>query len=269
MDTISTNKIDELIVSFLKDLKTYHEIKEYLKKYGKEYEGKGLNKRLNALIEKGIIERNDNAKPRKLYRVRLDTNTITEINGVFFKLATTITLANNFQTIFDEISSTNKLKEITPDQSYTKSCMEFFGLYVLLTLIVSLDIPNRIMNKKLKGSEYYNVRQLWMNNALSLEEGIRRASYMFELMIKEKEMEKKLVLSLKQLYPDTMKLTGNIVKNTVDHLDVVKRLKNTDLTDFLDRLGILTGKTSKETEEYLIKNSQEKILEKIYSENKK
>ncbi|CUR51807.1 Putative ATP-dependent Lon protease [Nitrosotalea devaniterrae] len=268
----------ETIMKFLQNNgnSTFREINMHLIEKGLEYQAKGLNRKLSDMIKDDLIERLEQ-KPRTLYRIRIDSHTISKIHGMYFKESMKSRFQINFEKIFNEISDTDKMKNITPEQSYVKTCIEFLGLYVFVALIESTIVPMKIQkqtNDK-KGNE---LRKTWLSNTLSLEDGIVKTSLTFEKMIKYFKRSKdesnpktrqRIMSSFIQLYPQTsgIILDSKFMEDIDNFLDILKQQKYSSLKELSHIFGIMTGETNRKTRDDLIMKAREKKTREIYSKN--
>lgn len=228
-----------------------------------------LSKKLSRMVKQNLIEK----KKKKKYSIKKTKEDVAQLEGTLFNLNLGTTLFSNREKILLELSRSRKNKKNTIDDDYTKSIIEYLGIYLFTMLIRSYDVPMIMRGNKLKKSrskkdnvsnskKYDNLRRNWLSKALSLEEGVLKTSSIFNDLIvefadfisqydKSNQIEKpserfynakqRMVNSFfEHLYPQTSKIILNTIKKSDKNLNYLKGKSNADPKLSNDLLEILT-----------------------------
>ncbi len=235
-----------------------------------------LSKRLATMKDKKkIIDKIEENIPYPLYTIKKTHESITQLDGSIFNLNLGTTLFNNRGKIIKEIGRSRTNKDLTIDDNYTKSVIEFLGIYLFSMLIRSYDIPMKINANEFKnsrngkkendvrGRKYNELKKCWLSKALSLEEGVLKTSSIFNDLIVEfadfiKEYDKtktinkqnkrfmdakeRMIYSFEKQYPQTSGMILNVMSKSDDNLNYLKKKDNTKNPISKDLVELLTKK---------------------------
>lgn len=198
---------------------TFGEIKEHLKRIGKEYaNNKGLDKRLKILRDKGEIVREKRpGDSYPVYQVMANSDFAIKYDGYFLKDQISFNMENDRYGFNKDFDKFKKNTRYTNDEygEFQQSCEDLirfsifrFGFQVLYSILVA--------NRRVKNSQGWKDPrlELWLKSALSFEDAVPSARFsrqlfaQIDLRFSQKELpfaEKLLIIekTLKKLCPES------------------------------------------------------------------
>jgi len=212
-DHADPNKVRIAIIKILKQKPLQAKpLREALKKKGKQYEFSRdrLNDLLNQLMNKGEITKIilDN-KPYPVYAVTEKSKILANIQGDFFQTVFETHMIKNKEILLKEFQ-TAKHKRNSID-----SLMQFFGFYVLGTLLASYGLDKKDMtDKELSAEQFEELRQEWLKPALNLQRGSFIPDYFDKLTGNNTDVIANIAFVLSKTYKQNYTVLDRCVKNS-------------------------------------------------------
>jgi len=215
-------KLDEVKIAIITILKQKplqaKLLREALKKKGKQYKFSRdrLNDILNQLMDKGNLTRivlDDNQY--LAYAVTNKSKILAEIQGDYFQASFKNNMILNEERLLKEFQSA-KHKRNSID-----SLMQFFGFYVLGSLLMSYTIKKE---KDMTNKEFEDFRQAWLGPILDLQRGNPISDYFDRLFGNDEKVLKEMVFILSKEYKLNMSVLGNCAKEMIKNNQKLKEL---------------------------------------------
>jgi len=185
------------------------DLQKSLKKHGLSYSRDRLNDLLNMMMDSGDIERViEKDIPYPVYSVLLENSKIlAEINGITFQSFFKNKMFVEHEAILKEFKLANN------ENKSIKALLEFFGFYVLGSLIAS-----RMIKK--------DQRAEWLKQVLDLEEGNSMSLFLEQLVNNDEEKIKTIAKVMDATYQNNMKFLKQSFEYSVSNHIQIRGLKD-------------------------------------------
>jgi len=231
-DHAKPDKVRIAIITILKQKPLQAKfLREALKKKGKQYKFSRdrLNDILNQLMDKGDLTRIvlDNNQ-YSVYAVTNKSKILAEIQGDYFQASFKNNMILNEERLLKEFQSAKHKR------NFIDSLMQFFGFYVLGSLLMSYTIKKE---KDMTNEEFEDFRQEWLSPILDLQRGNPISDYFDKLLGNNEKVLKEMVFILSKEYKLSMSVLGNCAKEMIKNNQNLKELsKDTFSKDVIDKL---------------------------------
>lgn len=228
-DHAEPNKVRLAIVGILKKEPLQAKpLRDALKKKGKQYEFSRdrLNDIMNQLIDKGEIIRivlNDNPYP--VYAVTSKSKILAQIQGDFFQSRFKNRMMVNEKKLLREFQSAKHKRNLID------SLMQFFGFYVLGSLLISHAIQKE---KNMTNKQFEDFRQEWLKPVLDLQRGNPMSDYFDKFIGTNPKIREEIVFILSKEYKLNMTVLGKCAKEMVKNNLKLKDLFEESRKDMID-----------------------------------
>ena len=227
--------------------RTFGEIlNDFQAEFKKPLSREGLAKLLKKHIGKGNIQKKlvkDKSYP--VYELVKESELYAEMDSMVFRDILKESYVKNAVPIWKDMLEIKIPKEW--ELLYTKGMIEFFGFYVMCGLMTSVIMPKKIA-KDLRLENHKHLREIWLKDMLSLEEGVFPISEFFKHFIEEltgktkptnKDMTvawQKIALGMDKLYPNSMsyykkafndnyELTNQVMSKTKSKQTAIRQIR--------------------------------------------